>query len=126
MSSSSNVTPKKSKRTVEPEAPVKKPRVVIADPGPEYTQVDLTDVPDEIDLTGESDDETVSRRSEEYKELMTQVEYQCSEISGDDSLVLVHECLDCHKLKVPVCDLCTCGYTECCTGEAKCDCEACQ
>lgn len=125
------------KRTVEPEAPVKKPKLVrqqgqygapVIDLTQEAaeTMIDLTQAPEEIDLTSE-DEESGSQRSEEYKELMENIEYQCSEISGDDSLVLVQECQDCHKLKVPVCDLCTCGYSECCeTGGSQCGCPACQ
>lgn len=125
------------KRTVEPEAPVKKPKLVrqqgqygapVIDLTQEAaeTMIDLTQAPEEIDLTSE-DEDAGSQRSEEYKELMQNIEYQCSEISGDDSLVLVQECPDCHKLKVPVCDLCTCGYSECCeTGGSQCGCAACQ
>jgi len=126
------------KRTVEPEAPVKKPKLVrqqgqygapVIDLTQEAaeTMIDLTQASEEIDLTSE-DDESGSQRSEEYKELMQNIEYQCSEISGDDSLVLVQECQDCHKLKVPVCDLCTCGYDDpmCETGGSQCGCPACQ
>jgi len=135
MSSPSNVTPKKSKRTVEPEAPLKQPKLtrqygVHGPPVIDLTQeaaetmIDLTQAPEEIDLTSE-DDEPGTQRAEEYKELMDNIEFQCSEMSGDDDLVMVTECGQCRKLKVPVCDLCTCGYDEC-TGEEKCDCEACQ
>jgi len=132
MSSPSNVTPKKSKTVqFEPGAPVKKRRVVVPDPGPEFAHevIDLTQAPEEIDLTSE-DDESVQASTQEFKELCDAIEYQCSEISGDDKLVLVEECQDCRKLKVPVCDLCTCGYDEHMfelepTCEAKCDCEKC-
>jgi len=126
------------KRTVEPEAPVKAPKLtrqygVRGPPVIDLTQeaaetmIDLTQAPEEIDLTSE-DEDAGSERSEEYKELMQNIEYQCSEISGDDSLVLVQECQECHKLKVPVCDLCTCGYSDCIAGQGPdmCFCDVCK
>jgi len=88
--------------------------------------IDLTQLPEEIDLTGSDDEDQGSQRSEEFKELQEAIEYQCSEIPGDDNMVLVIECRDCHKLKVPVCDLCVCGYADCCAENENCECEACQ